>query len=75
MYIAAACHSFVQSRRSTLLLCRVGVTTFDYECATYHVHWMAQSYSTYQDRNTTKRRGVAPTPDETLKGLRGSLPF
>ena len=57
MYIAAACHSFVQSRRPTLLLCRVGVTTFDYECATYHIHWMAQSYSTYQRSKHNKEEG------------------
>ena len=57
MYIAAACHSFVQSRRSTLLLCRVGVTTYDYECAIYYVHWMAQSYSTYQRSKHNKEEG------------------
>ena len=57
MYIAAACHSFVQSRRSTLLLCRVGVTAYDYECTIYHIHWMAQSYSTYQRSKHNKEEG------------------
>ena len=57
MYIAAACHSFVQSRRSTILLCRVGVTAYDYECTIYHIHWMAQSYSTYQRSKHNKEKG------------------
>ena len=57
MYIAAACHSFVQSRRSNLLLCRVGVTAYDYEYTIYHVHWMAQSYSTYPRSKHNKKGG------------------
>ena len=71
MYVAAACHLFVSVfRRSTLLLCRVGVTTYDYDVSLWRNRILR-----IQDRNTTRRRGVAPTPDETLKGLRGSLPF
>ena len=57
MYIAAVCHSFVQYRRSTLLLCRVGVTAYDYECAIDYVHWMAQSYPTYQRSKHNKEEG------------------
>ena len=49
--VRCRCMSFISVfRRSTLLLCRVGVTTYDYDVPLWRNHILR-----IQDRNTTKR--------------------
>ena len=49
--VRCRCMSFISVfRRSTLLLCRVGVTTYDYDVPLWHNRILR-----IQDRNTTKR--------------------
>ena len=71
------CMSFICSvfRRSAPSTCLVAMATYEYDVPLFIQFHGAIVFYVFKDRNTRRGRGIMATIDETLKGLRGSLPI